>query len=1209
MLYVWMVVWMATMPCMGSAMTARTVTEEGAWCWFADPRALHYQNEDGSINMTYMGYIDVHGNIKAMQYDFNRGRQDEVLVRTYFQPDDHNNPTFLVLPDGRVMVFYSRHTDEPCFYYRVSQRPGDITWLGEEKVIKTENNTTYPSPFILSDDPTHFYLCWRGIGWHPTIARITLPDQNDEVSIDWGPYQMVQSTGARPYAKYASNGKDKIYFAYTTGHPDNESPNFLYFNYVDINSKQLKDIQGNTLATINGKPFKVNKSEQFRKDYPWAVVDHPQERDWVFQVAPDKQGRPVIAMVRISTDKKSHDYYYVRWDGRQWLKSFVAHAGGHFHQSPDIEHCYSAGMAIDPDNVNTLYCSLPVEGKGGKVYELFRYVMGEDGKVASKEQLTFNSEKNNSRPFVIPGSQSSPLRLGWMNGDYYDWIVSKVRPKGYPTSICCDFKGFASTPDKEGTVKVTIRPDADNYGGCLLDLGDVSYWLDKETMKPEWHYNNKVYRSTNRLATADSWRNANRSTGGEWHEPVKLKAFELKVTREGNVLTSYINGLIDQRIDLGGCEAASANVFSVMNPDYEKSPFTGMTRRHWVEAGQYLLEGAFGYIRSLDDPMYFPKQLDKTYPAGESNVKVAKLEGLARTLFVAAPLLKENPELSFHGIRVADYYRHQLMAISNPQSKHYIAHRTGGPSQTLLELGSLAISMKAAQSVLWDPLPKEEKDKLAATMLSYGEGPTIGSNWMFFNCYILSFLKDQGYKVNEKKMVDWLQKLLDRYRGEGWYNDAPAYDYYSMWAYQSYGPLWVELFGKTMKPAPGTGLDEDIYQRISEKFLANEHDLVDNYPYMFARDGRMNMWGRSICYRFAAVTPLPLVEFAGFDKVNYGWLRRIASASLLQFMTNPDFLENGVPTMGFYGPFAPAVQIYSCRGSVYWIGKAFLGLLLPEHSEYWSAVENEGPWEKDMKKGKVYNRLQKATGLLITDYPDCGGSEMRSWCHESVASDWQKFRSSENYNKLAYHTEFPWMADGKNGEISMNYGTKNKKGEWEVLRLYDFLDFNNEVYRRKAVLETDTTVKYRLADICLPNGVLRVDRVSVEDSTDIRLGHYTLPLKNGGKGNVSTVEGVTVYDNGDYQLAMVPVYGWTTRTEVVYPDGLHPVSKTCLLPMLKEKVAGDRILVTLQLWKKCSEGPFTPAELHPVKSVKVSKDRQSVTVKLTNKETKVVNFQ
>ena len=137
------------------------VTAEGAWCWFADPRALHYENESGTINKTYIGYIDIHGNIKAMQYDFKKKKQEEVLIRSYFQPDDHNNPTFLVLPDERIMIFYSRHTDEACFYYRISQIPGDITMLGEEKVIKTRNNTTYPSPFILSDDPEHIYLCWQ----------------------------------------------------------------------------------------------------------------------------------------------------------------------------------------------------------------------------------------------------------------------------------------------------------------------------------------------------------------------------------------------------------------------------------------------------------------------------------------------------------------------------------------------------------------------------------------------------------------------------------------------------------------------------------------------------------------------------------------------------------------------------------------------------------------------------------------------------------------------------------------------------------------------------------------------------------------------------------------------------------------------------------------------------------------------------------------
>ncbi|MDO9152783.1 MAG: BNR-4 repeat-containing protein [Paludibacter sp.] len=87
------------------------------------------------------------------------------------------------LPDERIMIFYSRHTDEACFYYRVSKKAGDITSLGEEMKIITAHNTTYPSPFVMSDDPAHIYLCWRGINWHPTIAKLTLPDAQDKVSI------------------------------------------------------------------------------------------------------------------------------------------------------------------------------------------------------------------------------------------------------------------------------------------------------------------------------------------------------------------------------------------------------------------------------------------------------------------------------------------------------------------------------------------------------------------------------------------------------------------------------------------------------------------------------------------------------------------------------------------------------------------------------------------------------------------------------------------------------------------------------------------------------------------------------------------------------------------------------------------------------------------------------------------------------------------
>ena len=633
--------------------------------------------------------------------------------------------------------------------------------------------------------------------------------------------------------------------------------------------------------------------------------------------------------------------------------------------------------------------------------------------------------------------------------------------------------------------------------------------------------------------------------------------------------------------------------FIISNPNYELSPYTGMDRQAWIDAAEYLLSGAFTYIKTLDDPMYFPKQLDKTYPNTESQVPTAKLEGFCRTLFIAAPLLRENPDLVLNDIKVADYYRRQLLNLIDPQSPSYIRHRDGGPSQILVEFGALAISLSVAKDVLWDPLTQEQKDELAATMLSYGNGPTIESNWMFFNVFVISFFKQQGYEVNEERMKENLEKILALYRGEGWYNDAPAYDYYSMWAFQMYGPIWAQLYGQ-------------FYPQYAEQFMANQHDLANNYPYMFSADGRMNMWGRSIPYRFASVIPLALLGYENYSDVNYGWMRRIASSTLLQFLQNPNFLEDNVPTLGFYGVFEPAVQIYSCRGSVYWCGKAFLSLLLPADNPFWTAQENNGPWDDEFKKDSVYNKFQPATNLLITDYPNIGGAEMRSWCHETVAGDWQKFRSSENYNKLAYHTEFPWMADGNNGEVSMNYATKNESGSWEVLRLYTFKSFDNGIYRRDAELETNSQVKYFLADIPLPNGVLRVDKIVTPIETDVRLGHYSLPkLENEFKEETSKVNNAVILSNGENNLAFVPLHGWDD-VKTLYPEGLHPASQRCGVIVGESHVANEKIFVTLMLWKKGES--FTEKELSPVKSINISDDNSSVEVVLTDGTSRTISF-
>lgn len=542
----------------------QTMTAEGAWCWFADPRALHYENASGTINMSWIGYIDVHGNIKATQVDFNRNLKTDVLVRSYFQPDDHNNPTFLVLPDERVLVIYSRHTDERAFYYRVSARPGDITTLGAEKKITTTNNTTYPSPFILSDDPEHFYLCWRGINWHPTIARITLPDANDDVSVDWGPYQIVQSTGARPYAKYYSNGKDKLYMTYTTGHPDNEQPNWVYFNVININATAagngqvtvnptLNDITGKQLSVVSNGAFNVNKQASYLSSYPNTVVDAPSNlRDWVWQIALDKEEKPRIAMVKINGAKTQHEYFYARWTGTEWKLTDLADGGGKFHSS-NTEYCYSGGMSLDPQNPSDVYLSKPTNGAHGSVFEIWKYSVADDGSVVS-EQLTKDSEKNNVRPFVLPGSQSSPLRLAWMYGDYAYWMVSKNYPTGYPTSIRWDYHYALNTESRTVasaafTISASVKLDAANYKGVLMATDQFTYELDEATSTPYLKVGNTVYWSTNRLLTSDNWAiNSTGTSGDNW--PTKMSAVHLTITYDGERLKVYRNGFLDQNVEV-----------------------------------------------------------------------------------------------------------------------------------------------------------------------------------------------------------------------------------------------------------------------------------------------------------------------------------------------------------------------------------------------------------------------------------------------------------------------------------------------------------------------------------------------------------------------------------------------------------------------------------------------------------------------------------
>jgi hypothetical protein len=255
-------------------------------------------------------------------------------------------------------------------------------------------------------------------------------------------------------------------------------------------------------------------------------------------------------------------------------------------------------MAIDPENTSDLYLSIPTkDGKYNKdgIYELWRYTIGDDGKVAASEQLTSNSPKNNVRPFIIPGSKNSPLRLSWMQGDYYYWMVNKNYPLGFPTSIICDYQWQEElTPeasddesprvdciclDAGKTVTMAFELDANNYEGTLFTInhysetdGGLVYGINSANQRPQLSVNGTVYQSQNRLLTSDEWANGSNGTNGDSH-PTKLKYLIVTLTYDGKQLIVYRNGLVDQAIDIENLPSGTVDTYGESDDQGNFKPF------------------------------------------------------------------------------------------------------------------------------------------------------------------------------------------------------------------------------------------------------------------------------------------------------------------------------------------------------------------------------------------------------------------------------------------------------------------------------------------------------------------------------------------------------------------------------------------------------------------------------------------------------------
>lgn len=547
--------------------------------------------------------------------------------------------------------------------------------------------------------------------------------------------------------------------------------------------------------------------------------------------------------------------------------------------------------------------------------------------------------------------------------------------------------------------------------------------------------------------------------------------------------------------------------------DYDLSPYTGLTRDSWLEAAEYLLSGIFQHIRRFEDPVVVPRQeTEITYPhlqdppqAQRSQRSAEIFEGLTRSFFIAAPLVANRPEVNICGYSLAEYYKYQVLRSCTKlrplynaagEDESYVGtyeelqaiNHTENPYNTYqqtVETCALVICLWISREQIWDTYTKEEKDAIAAFLTSYAHHATVPQNWRLFNMLDMAFLHMEGYPIDEAIMREHAQAILDYYVGEGWYRDGHSFDYYSCWAFNMYAPLWNLWYGYENMPY------------VAAQFEAHSNELMKTYGDFFDRDGWTNMWGRSNVYRFAAVSAFDGNLLMPGGQADPGRARRIASGSLLQFLSREDFLQNGIPTLGFYGQFSPLVQGYSCAESPFWMGKAFLCLHLPKEHPFWTARENNGSWEQ-LGREQVKETSLDGPALCFSNHAANGETILRSG---KVVKNRGDIHGMWNYSKLCYNTKYPWessparnleaqqyvLQTGEDGDYSRAnvtfwYGQRD-----QVLYRRQFFDYNleNECHWIQAI---------NLADFAVPCGIMRVDKLRLH-RTPVRLtlGAYGFP--------------------------------------------------------------------------------------------------------------------
>jgi len=400
-----------------------TLTTDGGWCWFSDPRALLHNGK------LYFGYVKGGGKTALDVFDPVTGQSINLWDSGFTQVDDHNVPGLCVKDDGTMLAIYARHLADPYFAYRTSKSTNPATpadWNAEQQIANSGAAMTYANPFQLTGESGRIYNFSRNLNFNPTGYTST------DGGSTWSSGQILVQSGSgsvRPYVKYCSDHANRIDILYTDGHPRDVENSLYHMYYQD---GVLRQTDGTLIKSYGDLPLAHDSGERGSVIYQYSAAAQPDPNQWIpagrawcWEIARDTNGYPVcVFQVQVGTDATWSSsrvyYYYARWTGSAWQKRFIAQAGRGLYAA---ESDYAGGICVDPQDPNVIYLSSNAQNPFdvsdttnvplGSHHEIWKGVTSDGGLTFVWSAVTTNSTMDNCRPYVPRRNGGEPCVLWW----------------------------------------------------------------------------------------------------------------------------------------------------------------------------------------------------------------------------------------------------------------------------------------------------------------------------------------------------------------------------------------------------------------------------------------------------------------------------------------------------------------------------------------------------------------------------------------------------------------------------------------------------------------------------------------------------------------------------------------------------------------------------------------------------------------------------